>query len=53
MNNICEMVLPLLILLHTYIGADVEIGQDTVIYPGTMITGKTMIGADCEIGPNT
>ena len=24
----------------TYIEADVEIGADTVIYPGTMITGK-------------
>ena len=25
---------------NTYIGADVEIGQDTVIYPGTMINRK-------------
>ena len=38
---------------HTYIEADIEIGQDTVIYPGTMITGKTKIGKDCIIGPNT
>ena len=30
-----------------------NIGQDTVIYPGTMIKGKTMIGADCQIGPNS
>ena len=37
----------------TYIEADVEIGQDTVIYPGTVIKGKTLIGSDCEIGPNS
>jgi bifunctional UDP-N-acetylglucosamine pyrophosphorylase/glucosamine-1-phosphate N-acetyltransferase len=29
------------------------IGQDTVIYPGTIITGKTFIGSECKIGPNT
>ena len=38
---------------NTYIGTDVEIGQDTVIYPGTVITGKQIIGSDCIIGPNT
>ncbi len=32
---------------------DVKIGNDTVIYPGTMISGKTEIGSGCEIGPNT
>jgi len=37
----------------TYIDADVTIGNDTVILPGTMITGKTHIGANCRIGPGT
>lgn len=37
----------------TYIGADALIGQDVVIYPGTMIKGKVTIGEDCQIGPNT
>ena len=37
----------------TYIEADVEIGADTVILPGTMILGKTVIGSDCQIGPNS
>ncbi|HET6872514.1 MAG TPA: bifunctional UDP-N-acetylglucosamine diphosphorylase/glucosamine-1-phosphate N-acetyltransferase GlmU [Sporolactobacillaceae bacterium] len=37
----------------TYIGADVEVGQDVVIYPGTVIKGKVTIGEDCLIGPNT
>jgi len=38
---------------NTYIETGVEIGQDTVIYPGTMIKGKTVIGAECHIGPNS
>ena len=37
----------------TYIDAQVEIGFDTVILPGTMITGKTRIGSACRIGPGT
>ncbi|WP_411344573.1 bifunctional UDP-N-acetylglucosamine diphosphorylase/glucosamine-1-phosphate N-acetyltransferase GlmU [Paenibacillus sp. WLX1005] len=37
----------------TYIGADVEIGSDTILYPGTILKGNTMIGEDCTIGPNT
>lgn len=38
---------------NTYIGADVMIKEDTVIYPGSMIKGNTVIGSDCIIGPNT
>ncbi|MDK2806011.1 MAG: bifunctional UDP-N-acetylglucosamine pyrophosphorylase / glucosamine-phosphate N-acetyltransferase [Thermoanaerobacterium sp.] len=38
---------------NTYIGPDVVIGMDTIIYPGTRIEGKTFIGEDCEIGPNS
>jgi bifunctional UDP-N-acetylglucosamine pyrophosphorylase/glucosamine-1-phosphate N-acetyltransferase len=34
----------------TFIEADVEIGQDTVIYPQTQIRGRTRIGRECEIG---
>ena len=37
----------------TYIDADVEIGQDTVIMPGTMLCGATKIGQSCKIGPHT
>ena len=37
----------------TFIDAQVEIRSDTVIYPGTMITGKTRIGSACRIGPGT
>ncbi len=37
----------------TYIDEHVIIGTDTVILPGTMITGKTRIGSECHIGPGT
>ncbi len=37
----------------TYIDDTVSLGMDTVILPGTMITGKTTIGEACRIGPNT
>jgi bifunctional UDP-N-acetylglucosamine pyrophosphorylase/glucosamine-1-phosphate N-acetyltransferase len=37
----------------TYIDANVEIGQDTIIEPNTYLRGKTKIGARCRIGPNT
>ena len=37
----------------TYIDDEVQIGADTVILPGTMLSGKTMIGEWCRIGPGT
>lgn len=37
---------------HTYIGKDVKIGMDSVIYPNCFLEGKTTIGANCIIGPN-
>jgi bifunctional UDP-N-acetylglucosamine pyrophosphorylase / glucosamine-1-phosphate N-acetyltransferase len=37
----------------TYIDSDVKIGRDTVVYPGSVLKGKTVIGEDCIIGPNT
>jgi len=35
----------------TYISADTEIGQDTIIFPSTYIEGKNKIGSNCKIGP--
>jgi len=37
----------------TFIDADVHIGQDTVIYPNTMLLGRTRVGEACHIGPTT
>ncbi len=31
----------------------VKIGKDTVLHPGTRLTGTTLIGEGCDIGPNT
>lgn len=36
----------------TYIDADVTIGQDSTILPGTHLQGATSVGAGCCIGPN-
>lgn len=37
---------------NTYIDLSVEIGLDTVVYPWTIIEGKTVIGERCVIGPH-
>ncbi|GGE21837.1 bifunctional protein GlmU [Marinithermofilum abyssi] len=37
---------------NTYIDAEVVIGPDTVIHPGTFLRGKTQIGEDCTVGPH-
>ena len=36
----------------TYIEADVEIGNDTIVYPGAMLRRNTKIGTNCVIGMN-
>jgi bifunctional UDP-N-acetylglucosamine pyrophosphorylase/glucosamine-1-phosphate N-acetyltransferase len=38
---------------NTYIEANVTIGADTIIYPGSVLRGRTSIGSDCVIGPAT
>ncbi len=37
----------------TYIEPQVTIGEDTVLWPGTYLHGRTHIGTGCVIGPNT
>ena len=37
----------------TYIEADVQIGNDTIVYPGAMLRGNTIIGSNCIIGMNS
>lgn len=36
-----------------YIEPDVTIGEDTVVYQGTRLRGRTTIGRECEIGPGS
>ncbi|MCK8824917.1 bifunctional UDP-N-acetylglucosamine diphosphorylase/glucosamine-1-phosphate N-acetyltransferase GlmU [Fuchsiella alkaliacetigena] len=38
---------------NTFIDSEVEIEQDTVIYPYTIIEGATQIGSNCTIGPHS
>ena len=38
---------------QVYVEEGVKIGKDTVLHPGTRLTGSTVIGEGCQIGPNT
>ncbi|WP_102399450.1 bifunctional UDP-N-acetylglucosamine diphosphorylase/glucosamine-1-phosphate N-acetyltransferase GlmU [Haloimpatiens massiliensis] len=38
---------------NTYIGDEVQIGQDTIVYPGNVLEGKTTIGEGCILYPNS
>ncbi len=37
----------------TFVDVDVEVGQDSIIYPMTFLRGKTKIGRECILGPMT
>jgi bifunctional UDP-N-acetylglucosamine pyrophosphorylase/glucosamine-1-phosphate N-acetyltransferase len=37
----------------TWVDAEVTIGQDTLLRPGTQLLGATTIGADVSVGPDT
>ena len=49
MNNGVTLIDP----QSTYIGVDVEIEQDTIIYPNNVIEGNTKIGSKCMLYPNS
>ena len=38
---------------QTYIDVTVELGRDVTLFPGTILQGRTIVGAGCEIGPDT
>ena len=38
---------------NTYIGIDVEIGKDTIVYPGNILEGNTKIGSNCILYQNS
>ena len=37
----------------TYVDDTVEIGPDTILYPGVMLEGRTTVGAECVVGPGS
>jgi bifunctional UDP-N-acetylglucosamine pyrophosphorylase/glucosamine-1-phosphate N-acetyltransferase len=38
---------------NTYVDADITVGVDSTLLPGTYLRGATSVGAGCEIGPAT
>ncbi|MGL5123022.1 MAG: bifunctional UDP-N-acetylglucosamine diphosphorylase/glucosamine-1-phosphate N-acetyltransferase GlmU [Fusobacteriaceae bacterium] len=52
-NKLLEEGVILIDPSNTYIEECVEIGRDTIIYPGTLIQGKTIVGKNCIILGNT
>jgi len=36
----------------TYVDVDVQVGEDTVIYPQTILEGNTRVGRNCRLGPD-
>ncbi|MBR6099463.1 bifunctional N-acetylglucosamine-1-phosphate uridyltransferase/glucosamine-1-phosphate acetyltransferase [bacterium] len=51
LNNLMVNGVTIVDPASTWISADTEIGQDTIIYPSTYIEGKNKIGQKCKIGP--
>ncbi|MBE3589739.1 MAG: bifunctional UDP-N-acetylglucosamine diphosphorylase/glucosamine-1-phosphate N-acetyltransferase GlmU [Firmicutes bacterium] len=37
----------------TFVDADVEVGEDTVILPFTILEGRTRVGRGCRLGPGS
>lgn len=37
----------------TYVHPEVQVGQDTILYPNTHLLGQTVVGEDCQIWPNS
>jgi bifunctional UDP-N-acetylglucosamine pyrophosphorylase/glucosamine-1-phosphate N-acetyltransferase len=35
----------------TFVDAEVRVGRDTVLLPQTILSGRTVVGAGCEVGP--
>jgi bifunctional UDP-N-acetylglucosamine pyrophosphorylase/glucosamine-1-phosphate N-acetyltransferase len=50
-RGLCRAGVTVLDPATTWIGLDVEIGAGTVVYPGTVIEGRTVVGKGGRIGP--
>ncbi|EGS32223.1 MULTISPECIES: bifunctional UDP-N-acetylglucosamine diphosphorylase/glucosamine-1-phosphate N-acetyltransferase GlmU [Megasphaera] len=53
LHSLMEMGVTIIDPHHTYVDMDVQVGKDTILYPGTILQGDTTIGDDCVIGPYT
>lgn len=52
-QNLMEAGVTMLMPDSVYLGMDVMVGHDTVLYPGVILEGKTEVGRGCVLGPNT
>ena len=52
-HSLLESGVTMLLADTVYLGMDVTVGPDTVLYPGVILEGKTEIGGGCVLGPNT
>lgn len=53
LNSLMQNGVTILDPKTVWIDADVTIGRDTVIYPNTMIQGKSSLGEGCAVGPGS
>ena len=52
-QNLLEAGVTILMPGTVYLGMDVTVGPDTILYPGVLLEGKTEVGRGCVLGPNT
>jgi bifunctional UDP-N-acetylglucosamine pyrophosphorylase/glucosamine-1-phosphate N-acetyltransferase len=52
-QNLLESGVTMLMPDTVYLGMDVTVGPDTLLYPGVILEGKTDIGGGSVLGPNT
>lgn len=53
LNRLLEQGVTIVDPKSAWIDSRVQIGQDSIIYPNTVLRGNTVIGEECRIGPNT
>jgi bifunctional UDP-N-acetylglucosamine pyrophosphorylase/glucosamine-1-phosphate N-acetyltransferase len=52
-RTLLESGVTMLLPETVYLGMDIKVGPDTVLYPGVILEGKTEVGSKCVLGPNT
>lgn len=50
-NSLLEKGVTILVPDTVYIEPQVEVGQDTIIYPNTVLLGETVVGTNCVLEP--
>lgn len=53
LNKLMDQGVTIIDPTTTFIHSTVKIGQDTVIYPFTILEGQTVIGENCILGPSS